>query len=209
VSIFPGELIVKAQEIRDLYPTVAYDHRPMMTTHEPDYTWKQSEKFRAGYAAFKWAVAKVLQPKTIREIGVGGGVAALAFMDACPNAAYLGIDNGQLGVERGFDFIGDVLEKLRGRQASIERQDSRLLSSHPTVDLVHIDGCHLFDWAYHDMRVAVASGSRWILVDDCRDTTVAAATLRAFHDWRPGPLEWAYFEDTWTGSILFCQDIAR
>lgn len=209
MALFPGDLIQAAAKIRELYPRAAYDHRPLLTRHEPDYEWKQEENFRVGYACLKWAVAKVLEPRSIREFGVGGGVAALAMMDAAPEASYVGIDNGQLGRERGFDFSSDVLAKLAGRNAFIERIDSRMLSSVPRADLIHVDGNHLFDWAYHDMRLALASGTRWILCDDCRDNQVCAALFRAFYEFRQGPTEWAYFEDSWTGSILFCQDIVR
>lgn len=213
MPLFPGDLIRVAKEIRELYPTVSYDHRPFLTEREPDYTWKQEEKFRVGYACLKWAVAKVLQPKTIREIGVGGGVAAMAFLDACPEATYVGVDSGRLGVERGFDFSADVLAKIHKHHpqanALIERIDSRQLAMYPKVDLIHVDGGHAHDIAYHDVRLALGSGSEWTLVDDARDNVVCSAAFRAFWDYRGGPTEWAYFEDSWTGSILFWQGVAR
>ena len=45
------------------------------------------------YYRTKWAIARVLQPQTILEIGVRFGYSALAFLDAVPSARYLGIDN--------------------------------------------------------------------------------------------------------------------
>jgi hypothetical protein len=130
-------------------------------------------------------------------------------MDAAPEASYVGIDSGHMGLERGFDFLADVQSKMQGRNATIQRIDSLKVPGLPLYDFIHIDGNHLIDWAYHDMIIALQSRTRWILCDDARDAQVTAGIFRAVLDYRHGPMEWAYFEDTWTGSILFCQDIAR
>ena len=46
----------------------------------------------------KFALATLLQPKTIFEIGVRAGYSAFAFLHAIPAASYLGIDaNGDQG----------------------------------------------------------------------------------------------------------------
>src|ERR1700733_10374952 len=45
------------------------------------------------YYRLKWAIARVLQPRRILEIGVRFGYSALAFLDGAPDATYLGIDN--------------------------------------------------------------------------------------------------------------------
>src|SRR5215469_18824935 len=44
------------------------------------------------YYRMKWAIARVLQPRSILEIGVRFGYSALAFLNASPSARYLGID---------------------------------------------------------------------------------------------------------------------
>jgi len=44
------------------------------------------------YYKTKWAIARVLQPASILEIGVRYGYSAAAFLNACPGATYLGID---------------------------------------------------------------------------------------------------------------------
>ena len=47
------------------------------------------------YYRVKWAIARILQPETILEAGAGSGYSAMAFLDACPAARYLGVDPGR------------------------------------------------------------------------------------------------------------------
>jgi hypothetical protein len=187
-----------AQEIRDNWST--YDHRPYLPEGlAPLY---YTDEFRLGYAAFKAAIAEQLQPKSIIEIGVGLGISALAFLHGCPTATYVGIDND---AESGRDFpikpsefVGSLI-KGRGR---IWYRDSTKIDRLPPADLVHVDGGHSYEDAYNDVMLAWRSEARWILVDDARDSVVAAATFDALRRKSPGSVDWAYFEDTWTGNIL-------
>ena len=199
--VFPGLLVANARQIRSLYPTLRYDHRPVDTA-EAHYDAKMTEEFRVGYACFKFAVAKVLQPGRIVEIGVGSGIAARAFLEACPTAGYHGIDDGGMG------YLDMVRQKLAPFRAEITVADSGQVETLPECDLVHVDGDHCFDYAYGDTLKALRA-ARWVLVDDARDSQVAAGAMKALYDSRPGSCEWAYFEDTWTGSLLFWRDTVR
>jgi predicted O-methyltransferase YrrM len=208
--IFDGALIRAARHIRELYPSVDFDCRATLLSEiEPDYEWKMTEQFRAGYMAFKYAVAKVLQPKRICEIGVCSGVGALAFLAACPDAEYLGIDisDGRL-VQRASELLIE-----RGYGATIEIADSQKLAElrYGPYDLVHVDGDHHRECAKHDVILAWNSlaPSGYILVDDSRDNAVAAGVFDALVELRPGSTDWAYFEDTWTGSILIGKEKSR
>jgi len=199
-AIFGGELTDYVRQIRYFYPLSIYDHRPHLPMGVAPLF--HTEKFRIGYACFKRAVARVIQPKRIIEIGVGLGVSALAFLDGAPNATYLGIDND---CEKDRDFPvkpSEFVRNLIGNRGSIRITDSANLDRLPPADLVHIDGDHSYDAAYNDVMLAWRSEARWILVDDARDSVVSAATFAALHRKSPGSVDWAYFEDTWTGSIL-------
>lgn len=44
------------------------------------------------YYRLKYAIARVLRPARILEIGVRYGYSALPFLNACPNTEYVGID---------------------------------------------------------------------------------------------------------------------
>ena len=203
--IFPDAISTVAAKIREAARTCPYDHRPYLHPADADIAAKLTEEFRSGYAAIKWAVAKVIQPKAICEIGVGGGLAALAMLDACPTAAYVGIDSCRYEDDLAVPLLGHVEQqfiKLK-RHGRILRQDSKSLKKLPgEFDLVHVDGDHSFEYARHDLAMAFASGVPWILVDDARDNQVVAGIFTALYALRPGRTEWAMFEDTWTGSIL-------
>jgi hypothetical protein len=43
------------------------------------------------YYRLKFAIAKVLQPQSILEIGVRYGYSAITFLQACPKASYFGL----------------------------------------------------------------------------------------------------------------------
>lgn len=205
LAIFPDAISHAAHGIRQQVLLSTYDHRPFLHPGDTDYAHKLTNEFCDGYARVKWAVAKVVQPRSICEIGVGGGLAALAFLDAAPDASYIGIDNCRYEDDTGVPLLGHVEEMFAklNRKGRILRQDSQTMKELPgEFDLVHVDGLHEFNGCRHDVAMALRSGAAWVLVDDARDSQVAAATFSAMLAWRPGCCEWAMFEDSWTGSIL-------
>jgi Methyltransferase domain len=213
--LFPGKLVDVARRVREAYPKSSYDHRlwlPKLDESHPFTEIVLSEQFRVGYACFKREVARAIAPETIVEIGIGIGVSALAFMDACPKARYLGLDNDS-DHEKKFtvkpsDFVASAMFS-KGYSCELNIVDSQKITILAPGDLVHIDGCHDYYATIHDFTMAWRSKAPWILIDDCRDSTVAAAVLWVIHQLRPGSFEWTYFEDTWTGSILVSQEVSR
>lgn len=208
--IFRDDLQAAAAAIRAQYPDLPYDHRPDLPLVQLE-GWSSApwhtEEFRRGYACFKHAVAAVLKPRSICEIGVGGAVAALAFLRACPTARYVGIDDETDSRLFGFDFVGRARQLLAKYDARIEVVDTHHLTRLPggPFDLVHVDGGHLWEDAFRDTLLAWESGAKWVLVDDARDTAVASAAHAAIRERWQGSLNWAYFEDTFTGSLLFAR----
>ena len=205
--IFPGDLTDFSRTIREYYPFCTYDHRPFLPPDVGEHY--RTEQFRVGYACFKWQVAYILKPKSIVEIGVGVGVSALAFLDGCPTATYLGIDN-DAEANRDFSITPTqfVNSALAGR-GTIWKKDSSKIDRLQQADLVHIDGSHEYDAAYLDMLLAWRSNAQWILVDDARDSVVSAAVFDALRYKSPGSVDWAYFEDTWTGNLLISRKKER
>jgi hypothetical protein len=206
MPVFESALALAAADIRDAYRECRYDHRPFLPpSAEAAHAAVFTDVYRASYAAFKYAVAQVLQPRCIAEIGVGFGVAARAMMAASPaHVNYIGYDNGSMHPE-SIPFARSMLvaiEESIGCYAQLEQIDDSLsLVELPPSNLIHVDGCHLYSWAYHDVSMALRA-AEWVLVDDARDSQVAAATLAAIWEWRAGDVDWCYFEDTWTGNIL-------
>ena len=199
--------------IRALYPWSGFDCRPLMLPdEEPNYADKQSEAFAIGYMGFKYTVARVLAPERICEIGVCTGVAALAFLAACPSAFYLGIDALTEDRYRKTAMVERTGRRLaeRGYHHLIRIGDSQAMDGLPDgpFDLIHVDGDHSRAGAAHDVRLAweaLAPGG-FILVDDARDSAVAAGTFDALDGLHPGDTAFAYFEDTWRGNLLVSKE---
>ena len=115
----------------------------------------------------KYEIAARLQPTSICEIGVRAGYSALAFLQAVPRAAYLGIDldEGTWGGISG--YLRHAVERLRPYRAEFMLADSqRLAALVPQWEFWHIDGDHSAGGALHDLVLADASGARWMLLDD-------------------------------------------
>lgn len=207
--VFGNEVVQIAQRIRENQYVCAYDHRPFLPERDLPFKYLTTEEYRRGYACFKFAVAQAIQPKQIIEIGVGAGSGALAMLHAAgPECQYLGIDDNSKCRTDSWDFTAFVKEKMKqcGFNASFLIQDSMTLKEIPwgPADLFHVDGDHGYANAFNDSLLAFQSGAKWVLVDDARDINVVRGAFDALLKCQNG-YEWAYFEDTWTGNLLFCR----
>ncbi len=118
------------------------------------------------YYRLKFAIAKVLQPKTILEIGVRYGYSARTFLEASPSATLLGIDldSDSFGGEVGaLDWARQITASF---QAEYLVADSQEMKRFPNgiYDLIHVDGQQDGYGTFHDLRRAVSQG-RWVLLD--------------------------------------------
>lgn len=166
------------------------------------------------YREFKRTMAAAIQPHSICEIGIGEGVAALAFLEAAPlGATYTGIDNdyeyGRKFSVRPSEHVANLLGE-RGYHSEIIVADSRQLSELPGrwYDLVHIDGNHTRDCVTHDVILAWRAGAKWILCDDACDTEVCRGIFNALAALDRGSVDWAYYPEG-TGNILIRTDHRR
>lgn len=121
----------------------------------------------------KFDVAKQLQPESILEIGVRAGYSALAFLQACPRAQYLGLDSdeGEWGGVSG--YIQHARAALEPYNAVVMRCNTQDRPIDPETiavmrgyQLWHIDADHSYHGCLRDIQLAAALGARWILVDD-------------------------------------------
>ena len=195
-------------QIREEMLTSPFDCRELLTKYShPEYDWNMTEEFRDGYIVPKYAVAKVLQPKRICEIGVYTGIAALSFLGACPQAEYLGIDNLSGEKWGTVPIVENTKEILRrqGYNARVLIDDSQRMQELPggLYDLIHVDGCHTRGAARHDVMIAfkALTPEGWLLVDDGCDCHVCTGTFDAMLELPGGNIYWTYLEGT-TGSIL-------
>jgi cyclopropane fatty-acyl-phospholipid synthase-like methyltransferase len=160
------------------YRASQYDFRPIANPQDP-----LQHNFLAwvDYYRLKWAIAHVLQPRTILEIGVRYGYSGHAFLDACPTAHYLGIDlDSEIsgGVKGAIDWAKKILQPF---PAEFCITDTQTLTTFPgqTYDLIHVDGQQDGDGSYHDLTLALAQ-SRYILVDGYHWTS---QNFLAVNDW--------------------------
>jgi hypothetical protein len=82
-------MMIMLDEILNIARESKYDFRE---TAFPEDPLKHLFPDWISYYKLKWAVARVLQPRSILEIGVGYGYSALAFLNASPSARYVDID---------------------------------------------------------------------------------------------------------------------
>jgi len=118
------------------------------------------------YYRLKWAIAKVLAPRRILEIGVRYGYSALAFLDACPGAYYVGIDldSEKCGGVRGSIYWAQ--QAASQYDAHFMIADSQAMAVFPGghYDLIHVDGQQDGEGSIHDISVALRQAD-YVLVD--------------------------------------------
>lgn len=121
----------------------------------------------------KFALARLIRPRSILEIGVRAGYSALALLTASPEATYLGLDNDSDthgGFRGAIDHARRILADYPAEILEVSSADyaARLSANgtRPTFDLVHVDGDHSLTGCLADLRLASALGPRVILVDD-------------------------------------------
>ncbi len=143
-----------------------YDFR---TTACPKDPMRDSWPEWVAYYRTKRAIAAVLRPSSILEIGVRYGYSALAFLDGSPDATYLGwdLDNGSYGGMIGASEWARAELAPFGARATVETQDSQqVVALDRDWGLVHIDGQQNYTGTLHDLDLA-AWAATWALVDGC------------------------------------------
>jgi len=205
---------VRTDLIRGCIADSNYDGRKFLVEEdEPDYELKMSYDFLFGYMRVKNGIAGGIMPRRICEIGVSSGISAMAFLDACPKAYYLGIDNRFEEEMRGVSLVDHAIELLKPYNAQVLITDSQKLTELPegNFDLVHVDGDHSREACCHDVVLAwnALSADGWILVDDAKDSAVCAGTFDAIRKVWPAEIRWAYLEDTFTGNILIRKELPK
>jgi SAM-dependent methyltransferase len=151
------------RNILELASVSDYDFR---RSANPDDPLKYLFDDWVSYYRLKWAIARVLQPRRILEIGVRFGYSAAAFLDACPDATYLGIDDDseKSGGQKG--AIQWARSITQGFDAGFLIANSQQLEEFPgdSYDLIHIDGQQDGEGSIRDLRKALQKG-RYILFD--------------------------------------------
>jgi SAM-dependent methyltransferase len=151
------------KQILELAAKSTYDFR---VTANPEDSMRYLFDEWVPYYRMKWAIARVLEPKRILEIGVRHGYSAAAFLDGAPGAAYLGIDNDSntFGGERGAIHWARQITPLD--RAEFLLGDSQTMAEFPggRYDLIHLDGQQYGEGSIRDLKKAILQ-AKHILVD--------------------------------------------
>lgn len=186
--------------ILQVYHASDYDFRRIANPADP-----MAYRFPAwvNYYRLKWAIAQVLQPQTILEIGVRYGYAAHAFLSAMPQSHYTGIDlDCELagGVPGAINWARDILQSFN---AELVVADSQAMEQFPgdRYDLIHVDGQQDGDSSFHDLQLALHQ-ARYILVDGYHWTPLNYAAVNDFLFQQRDRLEWSAAIPGYAGELL-------
>jgi predicted O-methyltransferase YrrM len=130
----------------------------------------QPEPGTEEYYRVKHALADYTRATSICEIGVRAGYSAVAFLTAGHATRYVGIDM-DMGTDGG---VAGYIEYARAtipqyaKEMTILRESSQTMRVLPlgSYDLVHVDGDHSYQGAYHDTQLAIMSAAKYVLIDD-------------------------------------------
>jgi predicted O-methyltransferase YrrM len=155
---------------------------------EDTHPWNfRTQEFYEEYR-LKYAVAKMIQPRWILEVGVRFGYAAQSFLFAAPKAQYVGLDKDEpswgpytgaprLWAENALAYRHPTAEILTWKtDTQLEKQEFVPRS----FDLVHIDADHSYKGALHDMLTFWAFCRRVMVVDDVREIPDVAMAVEDF-----------------------------
>lgn len=155
------------------------------------------------YYRMKWAIAAVLQPQTILEIGVRYGYSARAFLEAVPGAKFVGIDldSDRFGGVRG--AVDWARENLRDYDCELIVADSQSMDRLPgeRYDLIHVDGQQDGDGSFRDLELALLQG-RYVLVDGYHWTQTNYLAVNDFLLQNRDRLDWYAAIPGYAGELL-------
>lgn len=190
-------MTVAADRIRRAQAVCTYDYRKFLPQSIMDRYPHIAEDYHQTYGRNRFAVAEVLQPKNIFEVGVGWGISARAFLAGYAPTNYFGIDNGD---------IGEIITPEELPWLHIDSDSCQIFRMPNGIvpDLIHIDGSHDREHKKRDVTKSIQSGAEWLLVDDMHSQPVAAGTFDAFFDaWDGSCIPMAVMENSHTSAILF------
>lgn len=142
---------------------ITYDFRH---TANPDDPLAYLFSDWVSYYNVKWAIANVLKPTSILEIGVRFGYSAAAFLHGYPTAHYVGIDldtDTYGGVKGAINWAKKITQPFAAEFSITDTQSMNRLPG-DIYDLVHVDGQQDGDGSLHDLELAIKQ-ARYVLVD--------------------------------------------
>ena len=151
------------ESIIEAYKLAKYDFR--QTANPKDPLAHLFEEW-IDYYKLKWSIAHVLKPASILEIGVRFGYSAVAFLEGCPSAKYVGIDldtDSFGGVKGAINWAKKITQPFN---SEFIVADTQTMEHFPgdVYDLIHVDGQQDGDGSFHDLELAFKQ-AKYVLVD--------------------------------------------
>lgn len=154
---------------------------------DPTATPGRIEEYKEYYKV-KYEICKKQSPIRIAEIGVRAGYSAWTFLQACPEATYIGIDanNGTHGGQGGqdgsfFEWTAHILTEYDVELIEMDTQWTDDLGI-TDIDFFHVDGDHTTKGVQNDLSLAFESinDTGLILVDDITYLESVSIGVRAW-----------------------------
>lgn len=149
-----------------------HDIYSVFTQYDKSFYLSRKNEFMRKYKTF-YAITKILQPKSIIELGCCAGSSGDAFLSAVPNAYYLGVDifgkgtgeDGQLW--DSLEIIRKLFKERKYKNVNFLKEDLRKIVRLPVrSEFVFVDALHDEKNAYQDMLLALTAYPKWIFIDD-------------------------------------------
>jgi predicted O-methyltransferase YrrM len=138
----------------------------------------------------KYAIAKMIQPRTILEVGVRFGYGAYSFLEGADTfATYCGLDADEPswgpypGIPR--EWAEAQLKKrfprclINTRKFDTQSDETGRLGL-SFADLIHIDGDHSYEGALHDMETFWPLCHNVMVVDDTNEIADVRNAVKTF-----------------------------
>lgn len=159
----------------------------VFTQYDQGYYLAQREAFLHKYRCF-WAVSRTIEPRRMIELGTCAGSSADAYLSACPEADYLGIDWFGVSPRRDdgspwdpYAVAGALLRDRGFPSWRLQRADLRSLTELPgKADWVVIDAAHDFANEYADLQLALTADPEILFIDDAADPGQAGPAIAKF-----------------------------
>jgi predicted O-methyltransferase YrrM len=179
------------------------------TQYDCEHYLAQRAEFVHKYRCF-YAVSRAISPRSIIELGAGGGASADAYLSASPNARYIGIDVFAPGKRHDDNSIWDPHETARAlfrdrgfRNWQLMKADLRKMQKLPSLaDLVVVDAAHDFDNEYADLKLALTADPDFIFVDDANAEQEAKPAIEKFLDDLKDRVEYTFPIDYEGGGLV-------
>lgn len=181
-----NEKIQQEANASDWIPETKYS---VFAQPDKDFYYQQEKAFIHKYKVFR-AISKVLQPKSITELGTCAGSSADAYLDGVGwKAFYNGYDAWWDAAPYYVDGVKQdwnrhsICKSLfcdRGfKNYKLFKKDLRTLRKVEKADLAIVDAMHDYRNCYQDLNLALTASPKHILVDD----SIGECIIEATNDW--------------------------